>query len=177
MNSKDSQLDDLVAKLPKELTPENELWDRIDKRLDAPIRHMAKRPGHHLWRNAAIASLLLITAFIGQKFFNPLLPPPEVDSALINTLAEVKAQHEIQVAQLQQTSKLVNWHSSPYSSPLETGIDQLREAAKQIYESLKRNPTDKQLWQLWLWTQHREIELLRQGQKLPVSQNSQGATI
>ncbi len=177
MNGKDSKLDDLIASLPKELTPENDLWDKIDKRLDAPISHMTKRSSHNLWRNAAIACLLLITAFIGQKFFNPLLPLPEVDSALINTLSEIKAQHEIQIAQLQQTSKLVNWQSSPYSSPVETGIDQLREAAKQIYESLKRNPTDKQLWQLWLWAQHREIELLRQGQKLPVSQNSQGATI
>jgi len=177
MNSKDSKLEDLIANLPKELTPENDLWDMIDKRLDAPIRHTTKRPSHKLWRNAAVACLLLITAFIGQKFFNPFLPLPEVDSALINTLAEIQVQHEIQIAQLKQTSELVNWQSSPYSSPVETGIAQLKEAAKQIYQSLKRNPTDRQLWQLWLWTQHREIELLRQGQKLPVSQHSQGATI
>lgn len=177
MDSKESKLDSLIANLPKELPPESDLWDKIDKRLDAPVRHTTKRASHNLWRSAAVACLLLITAFIGQKFFNPLFPQPEIDSALINTLAEIKTQHQVQIAQLQKTSELVNWQSSPYSSPVETGIDQLREAAKQIYESLKRNPTDKQLWQLWLWTQHREIELLRQGQKLPVSQNSQGATI
>ncbi len=177
MDSKDSKLDNLIANLPKELTPNNDLWDKIDMRLDAPINHATQLSGHHLWRNVAIASLLLITVFIGQKFVNPLLPFPEADSALIDTLAQIKTQHEIQITQLEQASELVNWQSSPYSSPVETGIAQLREAAKQIYESLKRNPTDKQLWQLWLWTQHREIELLRQGQKLPVLQNSQGTTI
>ncbi|WP_299793561.1 hypothetical protein [uncultured Shewanella sp.] len=177
MDSKGSKLDDLVANLPREMTPEHDLWGNIDKRLDAPISNPGMRGKGHLWRNAALAGVLLTALLLGQNYMTPDLQPIETNAPLINTLAEIKFQHDMQIAQLQQASALVNWRSSQYSSPVETGIEQLREAARQLYESLQRNPTDKQLWQLWLWTQHREIELLRQGQKLPVSQHSQGATI
>ena len=47
-------------------------------------------------------------------------------------------------------------------------VYELRRAATQIYQALQANPTDKQLWQLWLWVQQRELDLLQQGQNYPL---------
>ncbi|AQS39491.1 hypothetical protein Sps_04405 [Shewanella psychrophila] len=175
MKPSEKQLSNMVSTLPQELSPQEELWGKIEGRLNAPLTETKHKWQHKHWSLLAIASVMVFAVLIGTRL--SALSVTEVNISLLDTLTKIHLDHEKQLAHLEQVNRLVNWQSSPYSSPVETGIEQLRQAAKQIYQTLRQNPRDKQLWQLWLWTQHREIELLKQGQKLPVSQNSSGEII
>ncbi|MCL1041896.1 hypothetical protein L2712_09620 [Shewanella marisflavi] len=170
MADKGDTLRRLIHDAPTDMTPERDLWPSIAKGLDAPT---ASSPSY--WRPVAIASTLLLALLVGKISFSPEAPEGQND-ALLHTLAAIEAQHQTNIAALTLT-KQVDWKTSPYSQPVEQGIEQLRTAAKEIYEALKLNPTDKQLWQLWLWTQQREIELIKQGQKLPVNRDTTGEII
>lgn len=170
MVDKADTLKRLLEETPREMTPERDLWQGVELRLDAP-----KDSPRSYWRPMAIASTLLLALLVGKLSLGPTMPDAE-NEALIQTLAAIQAQHKASVDALSLT-KRVDWRSSPYSQPVEQGIEQLRAAAKEIYEALKLNPTDKQLWQLWLWTQQREIELIKQGQKLPVDLDTTGEMI
>lgn len=170
MTDKADKLARLLAQTPREMAPERDLWQEIDQRLDAPVSTT-----NHYWRPMAIASTLLLALLVGKLSLWPASVDTESD-ALLQTLATIQAQHQASVDALSLT-KHVDWRTSPYSQPVEQGIEQLRTAAKEIYEALKLNPTDKQLWQLWLWTQQREIELIKQGQKLPVDRDTTGEMI
>lgn len=177
MTPNENRLTRMVSDLPSELSPREDLWGKIEGRLNAPLIETDQKWQHKQWPLLAIASVMVLAVLIGSRLWSPTLSAPEANITLLNTLAKIQLEHEKQLTQLEQVNRLINWQSSPYSSPVETGIEQLRQAAKQIYQALRQNPRDKQLWQLWLWTQHREIELLKQGQKLPVSLNSQGEII
>ncbi len=170
MTTKTEQLDELISNATRELTPQRDLWAQIERRLDAPLPQR-----RNYWRPLAIASLIVLSVVGG----NQLMQQSEQVSSpqLLLTLAAIKEQHQQQVAQLQSQTILVGWKNSPYGDPVEQGIAQLREAAELIYNNLRLNPTDKQLWQLWLWTQQREIELVKQGQKLPTTQTNKGDAI
>ena len=177
MTSSENKLASMLANLPREISPPEDLWNKIEGRLNAPLMETDQKWLHKQWPFLAIAGVMILAVLIGTRLSAPTLTAPEANITLLNTLASIQLEHEKQFAQLEQVNRLVNWQNSPYSSPVETGIEQLRQAAKQIYQSLRQNPRDQQLWQLWLWTQHRQIELLKQGQKLPVSLNSPGEII
>ncbi|MFT5235584.1 MAG: hypothetical protein ACI8SK_001035 [Shewanella sp.] len=172
MNNHDKRLDNMISNLPKTLTPESDLWGSIERQLDAP----ETKPKNH-WRTLAVASVIALCLLLGQQVLYPDHVNPDTNQVLLASIEDIQIQHANQVAELQLLAQKTNWQSSPFSSPAETGIKQLREAATLIYQSLKLNPTDQQLWQLWLWTHSREIELLSQAQALPLLQDSNGDII
>ena len=172
MNNHAKRLDNMISDLPKTLAPESDLWEAIERQLDAPE---AKRTNH--WRTLAVASIIALCLLIGQQVLYPEHVTQDTSQVLLASIEDIQIQHANQVTELQLFAQKVNWQSSPLSTPVETGIKQLREAATLILQSLKLNPTDQQLWQLWLWTHSREIELLTQAQYLPVIQDQNGAII
>lgn len=176
MSHSQDKLQRLIAQAPKSIAPERELWSDIEKQLDKPVY---AQPNH--WRRIAVASVILLTGILGTSMWNKAVITPTYTaqssaSPLLITLSEIKLEHEQQIALLQQSHK-VNWQSSELGLPLNKGIEQLRKAAEKIYQTLQKTPNDKELWQLWLWSQQREIELLQQGQKLPAADQNQGALI
>ncbi|ABV88488.1 hypothetical protein [Shewanella pealeana] len=180
MNDANAKLTQLINQAPKAIVPQKDLWHDIERQLDKPEFEQAK-PGHQKnsqWIRLAIASMILLVGLVGLNIwqhkgeFSTLAAP----SSLLATLAEIKQQHQLQVNQLSQ-QHLTDWQTTELGLPLEKGIEQLRKAAEQIYQALQQTPNDKELWQLWLWTQQREIELLQQGQTLPVNPLPQGALI
>ncbi|QYJ87020.1 hypothetical protein K0I73_04610 [Shewanella mesophila] len=171
MTTHDNQLDTLIANASRELTPAHDLWPQIEHRLETPITNQ-----NRYWRPVAIASLLLLSMIAGQQYVTSNLMAPEL-TPLLTSLESIRAQHQQQVLELQNQVQKVNWQSSQYGQPVEQGVEQLKAAAEQIYRTLQLNPTDKQLWQLWLWTQEREIDLLRQGQRLPINQKNRDEII
>ena len=177
MNDAKAKLNQLINRAPQEIQPQKELWSSIEKQLDKPELQQLNpaQPKATPWRHLAIASLVLLCSVVGMNLWqqSPQLTPT---SPLLITLAEIKQQHQLQVEQLSQ-HQLTDWQVSEMGLPLEKGIEQLRQAAELIYQALRQTPNDKELWQLWLWTQQREIELLQQGQKLPVNPLPQGAKI
>lgn len=176
INNLDSQLAKLVKHAPKEIAPEQDLWLGIEKQLDKSGFQQTNSKRSQQWRRLAVASILLLTGVLGSNLWQANMQPTTEGSALLTTLADIRLQHQQQVEQL-SLQQHVNWQASQFSDPLEEGIKQLRKAAEQIYQALQQSPNDKELWQLWLWTQAKEIELLQQGQSLPVTPLSQGALI
>ncbi|ABM00815.1 hypothetical protein SHAM105786_05010 [Shewanella amazonensis] len=174
----DKRLDKLIADAPKELTPAESNWDAIAARLDRPQPTKAgedrkeNRPGRLPWYvTTAVAAALLLT-LVPQL---PIHNTPEVDNSLWPLIESIDLAHRQEVASLAESSSNA-WQQVGYQEPVEAGLKELREAARLILSSLKANPQDKQLWQLWLWVQRREIELLTQGQRLPAGA-TQGDTL
>ncbi|GIU04770.1 MULTISPECIES: hypothetical protein [unclassified Shewanella] len=178
MNDAKAKLTQLINQAPKEIQPQKELWSNIEKQLDKPEFQQTKTENQQnsQWMRLAIASMVLLTGLVGINLWQQNTVPIATDSPLLATLAEIQHQHQLQVQLLSQQQQ-VNWQTTELGAPVEKGIEQLRKAAEQIYQTLQQSPHDKELWQLWLWTQHKEIELLQQGQKLPVNSSPQGALL
>lgn len=178
MTNTNAKLSQLINQAPKDIEPQKDLWHDIEKQLDKPEFHQVQNNAKPspVFKRLAVASIALMIGLVGSYMWQQKasLLTPKAPSALLATLSEIKNQHQLQVAQLTQ-HQLTNWQATEIGLPLEKGIEQLRKAAEQIYQALQQTPNDKELWQLWLWTQQREIELLRQGQTLPVTPLPQGA--
>ncbi|QSX36351.1 hypothetical protein [Shewanella sedimentimangrovi] len=165
VNDKDP-LDTLLEKLPRELAPERDLWPGISARLDKPQPHK----GHSKGFLAAAATVLLALVLYGQWSGERR----DEEQVALQTLIEgIALRHQQDVAAMQTGL----WQTVGWQQALNDGLDELRRAAEEIRQALKQHPTDKQLWQLWLWTQRREIELLKQSQRLPRTGQPQGESI
>ncbi|MDT3281267.1 anti-sigma factor [Shewanella scandinavica] len=188
--SREQQLEQLINSAPKEMSPSHDLWQGIEKRMDKPLMSQTRQSQHgRLWAIAASFILLVALGYTQLPSFNPLttqqtelaqhsaMPAQPGDAALQLLLTQIAASHQVQVDNLEQTTNALAWQTSSFSAPVEQGLAELRRAATQIYQALQANPTDKQLWQLWLWVQQRELDLLQQGQKLPIKNSTQGNTL
>lgn len=185
--TREEQLEQLITKAPKDLPPERDLWLAIEKRMDKPLSSKPYSPKHGQpqWPLWAMAATLLLAVFVGYQYpeIAPTTPhtaqhlPKDSEEALQALLTEIGTVHQGQVDALEHTPNALIWQTSHLSAPLEQGLAELRRAGAQIYQALQANPTDKQLWQLWLWVQQRELELLQQGQKLPIKNSTQGNTL
>ena len=176
-----NHLDTLIAQAPKTLIPPAPLWDKIESRLDTALTD-TPRESHSL-RALAIACSVLLIAFLSYQVSKPeSIPLAQVQPTsplqiedtktgktddLLALILQVETEHQRTITALEDNTYTINWRESAYSHPIENGLNELRQAAQQILQHLKTAPSDKQLWQLWLWVQQREIDLLQQGQKLP----------
>lgn len=185
--SREEQLEQLIAKAPRDLAPERDLWSTIEKRMDKPLSPKVNVPkqGHPLWPQWTMAATILLAVFFGYQY-QGIAPtalvtaqhsPKDSEKALQTLLTQIATMHQEQVDALEHTPNALIWQTRHLSTPLEQGLAELRRAGEQIYQALQANPTDKQLWQLWLWVQQRELELLQQGQKLPIKNSTQGNTL
>ena len=187
-NAREAKLQQLIDDAPKTLTPERDLWQGIEKHMDKPLASQpASRQAPRLqgaqWAIAATIVLAVFFGFYTQAPVKTSLPEQIASQAaddeqvLQALLSQIAQTHQAQVTSLAQTPTVVAWQTSRFSAPLEQGLAELRRAGEQIYQALQANPTDKQLWQLWLWVQQRELDLLQQGQKLPIQNSTQGNSI
>lgn len=177
---------------------------RLDKPLNEPqLTSSVKKTHFTPW---AMAASVLLVALVGYQQLplvgisettgnNPNVSPtlaksnvtvaetvdakthPADPATLAQLLTQIATSHQAQVDALENNPHAQAWQASYIGAPLEQGLTELRLAATQIFQALNANPTDQQLWQLWLWVQRRELELLQQGQKLPLNRTTQGNTI
>ncbi|WP_372932660.1 anti-sigma factor [Shewanella putrefaciens] len=185
--SREEQLEQFIANAPKALVPKQDLWQTIEKRMDKPL-HLnvnTPTPTRHLLPQWAMAAAIVLAVFWGFQYqretpnasLTAQSTSAESDKALQTLLTQIAATHQGQVDALEHSVNAPLWQTSHFSAPLEKGLSELRQAGLQIYQALQANPTDKQLWQLWLWVQQRELDLLQQGQKLPIQNSTQGNTL
>lgn len=188
--SREQQLEQLLNSAPNAMPPTHDLWQGIEKRMDKPLVSQTRQSQNgRLWAIAASFIMLVALGYSQLPYFNQLttqqtelaqnsaMPEQQGDAALQLLLTQIAASHQAQVNNLEQTTNALAWQTSSFSAPVEQGLAELRRAATQIYQALQANPTDKQLWQLWLWVQQRELDLLQQGQKLPIRNSTQGNTL
>ncbi|QUN05139.1 hypothetical protein KDN34_13145 [Shewanella yunxiaonensis] len=156
--------DELIEQLPRELTPKKDLWPEIAHQLEqAPSHHAMSTSA---WKQFAIACGLLLLGGFGYRLWLPQQENPN-DAQMLAMMAQLRQQHEQQVTFIEQHSHFNQWQHASLTAPLSRGVDELRAASAQIYLALQKDPKDQQLWQLWIWSQQREIDLLTQGQQLP----------
>ena len=188
--SREQQLEQLINSAPKEMSPTHDLWQGIEKRMDKPLVSQTRQSQNgRQWAIAASFIMLVALGYSQLPYFNQLttqqtelsqnsaMPEQQGDAALQLLLTQIAASHQAQVDNLEQTTNALAWQTSSFSATVEQGLTELRRAATQIFQALQANPTDKQLWQLWLWVQQRELDLLQQGQKLPIRNSTQGNTL
>ncbi|MCS6094543.1 anti-sigma factor [Shewanella baltica] len=188
--SREQQLEQLINNAPNAMPPTHDLWQGIEKRMDKPLVSQTRQSQNgRQWAIAASFIMLVALGYSQLPYFNQLttqqteltqnsaMPEQQGDAALQFLLTQIAASHQAQVDNLEQTTNALAWQTSSFSAPVEQGLAELRRAAIQIYQALQANPTDKQLWQLWLWVQQRELDLLQQGQKLPIRNSTQGNTL
>lgn len=188
--SREQQLEQLINSAPNAMPPTHDLWQGIEKRMDKPLVSQTRQSQNgRPWVIAASFIMLVALGYSQLPYFNQLttqqpelaqnsaMPEQQGDAALQLLLTQIAASHQAQVDNLEQTTNALAWQTSSFSAPVEQGLAELRRAATQIYQALQANPTDKQLWQLWLWVQQRELDLLQQGQKLPIRNSTQGNTL
>lgn len=188
--SREQQLEQLINSAPNAMPPTHDLWQGIEKRMDKPLFSQTRQSQNgRQWAIAASFIMLVALGYSQLPYFNQLttqqtelaqnsaMPEQQGDAALQLLLTQIAASHQAQVDNLEQTTNALAWQTSSFSAPVEQGLAELRRAATQIYQALQANPTDKQLWQLWLWVQQRELDLLQQGQKLPIRNSTQGNTL
>ncbi|WP_413485806.1 anti-sigma factor [Shewanella baltica] len=188
--SREQQLEQLINSAPNAMQPTHDLWQGIEKRMDKPLMSQTRQSQNgRQWAIAASFTMLVALGYTQLPYFNQLttpqtelaqnsaMPEQQGDAALQLLLTQIAASHQAQVDNLEQTTNALAWQTSSFSAPVEQGLAELRRAATQIYQALQANPTDKQLWQLWLWVQQRELDLLQQGQKLPIRNSTQGNTL
>ncbi|MEI8613326.1 anti-sigma factor [Shewanella baltica] len=188
--SREQQLEQLLNSAPNAMPPTHDLWQGIEKRMDKPLVSQTRQSqSGRQWAIAASFIMLVALGYSQLPYFNQLttqqtelaqnsaMPEQQGDAALQLLLTQIAASHQAQVDNLEQTTNALAWQTSSFSAPVEQGLTELRRAATQIFQALQANPTDKQLWQLWLWVQQRELDLLQQGQKLPIRNSTQGNTL
>lgn len=188
--SREQQLEQLIDSAPNAMSPTHDLWQGIEKRMDKPLVSQTRQSQNgRPWAIAASFIMLVALGYSQLPYFNQLttqqtelaqnsaMPEQQGDTALQLLLTQIAASHQAQVDNLEQTTNALAWQTSSFSAPVKQGLAELRRAATQIYQALQANPTDKQLWQLWLWVQQRELDLLQQGQKLPIRNSTQGNTL
>lgn len=157
-------LDEMIEQLPKELTPQRDLWPTIARRIEQAQPQRSSWQGS--WKQFAVACSLLLLGGFGYRLW--FAEPQAVnDPQMLAMMAQLRQQHEQQVNLIEKNSHFNQWQHASLTEPLSRGVDELRTASEQIYQALQKDPKDQQLWQLWLWAQQREIELLTQGQQLP----------
>ncbi|PMG75223.1 hypothetical protein BCU84_16485 [Shewanella sp. 10N.286.51.B7] len=177
-------LDDLIASLPKEISPKADLWQDIDDQISAKTNSnrtqnsMVKGDSH--WKMIAMAASLAFVMVLGWKLSTPNISSTEtltVNNALSNQSTEdlialvdqIAQTHQQQISSFEDNKYTVGMQLDNQTNPFNKGFSELELASKEIQQALKNDPNNKQVWDLWLWIMKREIELLQQQQRTPMN--------
>lgn len=146
---REAKLQQLIDNAPKALTPERDLWQGIEKRMDKPLAsqtasRQAPRPQGAQWAIAAAVVMAVFFGFYTQAPIKTSLPEQiasqsaDDEQALHTLLNQIAQTHQAQVTSLEQTPTVVAWQTSRFSAPLEQGLAELRRAGEQIYQEIGR---------------------------------------
>ena len=161
------KLDDLLAQAPTEIAPERDLWPQIAAKLQTPAEP-TPRAAHGWLKQTAIACGFILFGAMSYDLWQSSHSNSD-NQQLLAMLTQLQHQHQQQISQLEQATQFAHWQHASMTAPFSQGVEQLQQAANKIYQALQQDPQNQQLWQLWLWSQQRQIELLTQGQQLPAS--------
>jgi hypothetical protein len=106
----------------------------------------------------------------GSMILNPEIAALEASDPLVQLVNDIATRHELQLQALNQLQfQTDNRVTIPAGLALlhddqvvSQGLVELRLAATEIQKALINQPTNQQLWQLWLWVLKRELSLLKQ---------------
>ncbi len=154
-SSSKSSLEQQVANLPKEITPQRDLWRGIENAIAiTPQQHDSKkRP----LAPVAWAASVVVAILVSWLSFN--LPPSESTNQM--TLASGMQQDFEQ----QKQSMLVSLGQPKLEklpAEMQAQLADLASARNAISKALENDPNNSELLNLLSWTQKQELELLKQ---------------
>jgi hypothetical protein len=150
-----------LAQLPKEISPERDLWSGIER----AINHTEQLPLNNVQTKKT------------TRFNTPLAWAASVVIAVLfswqlNTYAPQKKLAQLSPAQLiqqnfQQQKQLLlasfgQKNSSNLSFAMQNELQQLKSAQSTIYKALMQDKNNQDLLNLLQWTQQQELKLLEQ---------------
>ena len=207
MNKSAQDLDNRIKSLPLEIESAGDLWPAIASQLGPqyPQKNLQRYwliaasitifslLALLMWQRPDESSLLpqtaALTATMPQSTVNTEVslatPSTQTEVTLAELVDQIALTHQSQLQAFNQNQYTVSWQLSSTDAPQQLQADisqalaELDTASKQVQAALKQQPTNQQMWQLWRWIMQRQINLLQQGQKLPLisKQASQGNTI
>lgn len=179
-------LDEALASLPEDVTPERDLWPQIRAEIvKMPIAASAGPVQSNWFRLAAAVLLVLATSFVTyyvtrQSMQQPIAqtapqaaPTPQVTgqpasfsfgperlgAGYVNARAELDKRFKARVASLPPATR----------AKVEKNLADLRHAADEISATLAENPSDPLLQELLMSTYQSELQLLANVSELPTA--------
>ncbi len=150
-------MNSVLKELPRSYEPVRDLWPGIERALDRPVS-----PPTRSW---ALAASILLSIVLGAGLGvsgGYWFGTQQQNQTMVSMLTVMSQQHEDQLKSSQSEYQIiVNQEKQPISEGLET----LRNARNELFQSLMQDPSNTSLLELWLWVQQRETELISE-QKL-----------
>lgn len=148
-----------IAKLPREMTPERDLWSGIEKAISqnsqtaSPSQHSkAKVFMPTAWAASVVAAVLLTWVTLG--------PTSDNSEQQVNLVVEMQQDFE------QQKKTMLVSFGAPDVKKLPTAMQaeltKLSSAQQTISKALADDPNNSDLLNLLRWTQKQELDLLKQ---------------
>ncbi|HEX7114526.1 MAG TPA: hypothetical protein VF193_05305 [Steroidobacter sp.] len=181
--SRRDPLDELLARVPREVAPERDLWPAIRAGIEAEPRAAGRARGgdHSRWFQLAAGVLLVLASSLTtyvltrqslqQQIANEALPAPALTATpasfglapealgveYVQTRAELDKRFEQRLATLPPVTR----------AKVERNLAEIRRASDEIAAALAENPSDPLLQELLLSTYRNEIRLLTSVSQLP----------
>ena len=146
-----------IAQLPRDITPQRDLWSGIDKAINQNSVTASKSANSKVfiptaWAASVVAAVLLTWVTLG--------PEPLTSQPAINLVAAMQQDFE-----QQKHSMLVNFGTPDIKQlpvAMQTELIKLSSAQKTISKALADDPNNSDLLNLLRWTQQQELDLLKQ---------------
>ncbi|HEX7012003.1 MAG TPA: hypothetical protein VF161_04625 [Steroidobacteraceae bacterium] len=184
--SRRDPLDELLARVPREVAPERDLWPAIRAGIEAEPRPAERARGgaHPRWFQLAAGVLLVLASSLttyvltrqslqqeAAQIARETLPAPSLTATpasfglapealgveYVQTRAELDKRFEQRLATLPPVTR----------AKVERNLAEIRKASSEIAAALAENPSDPLLQELLLSTYRNEIRLLTDVSQLP----------
>ena len=178
-------LDEALASLPEDVTPERDLWPRIRAEIaTTPIVAQAASPVQSTWfRLAAAILLVVVTSFVTYSLTRQSMPQPIADTTTepvpapqltaqpaswgnqslgagyMNARDDLNKRFQERLASLPPAD----------AAKIKRNLADIRHAADEISTTLKQHPSDPLLQDLLMSTYQSELQLLANVSDLPTA--------
>ena len=159
MNSQNLEktLQEQISQLPKEMTPERELWSGIEKAIQHKNQQNASVKSHRpsipmAWAASVIAAVLLTWGVI-----TPQQPQLQAPISLVLAMQQDFEQ--------QKQTMLVSFGQPKISAlpvDMQKQLAELLSARQAIEKALVDDPNSRDLLNILRWTQKQELDLIKQ---------------
>lgn len=154
MSNRNAQqrLQDALDTLPREVTPQRDLWPGIAHALLMPER----APAPPWYRHAALAaSVLLVLAL--SLYFGPRQTVQQIpNSALEQVLSALRDEHTLNKQML-----LVRYEDrEPYYAGWQEQLQQLEQSETQIFDAIRDDPGNLKLLEILRRNQRKQLDLI-----------------
>ena len=146
-----------IAQLPKEMSPQRDLWTGIDKAINQSSVAVNHKSTNKVFMPTAWAASVVVAVLLTWLTLGPELSTSQPS---VNLVAAMQQDFE-----QQKHSMLVNFGTPDIKQlpvAMQTELVKLSSAQKTISKALADDPNNSDLLNLLRWTQQQELDLLKQ---------------